>query len=222
MLLLSELMTNAYHHAKVSPGREIWARCAVDDDRLRISVADADDTLPEPRCAAQGDESGRGLSLVTALADTWGAVPRPYGIGKTVWFELSLVEPCCSAEDYGDATRGTALATPKAEGGVMTGEHIPWTPSGAETDDPERIAIREALAFGKALYDRRTALGLTSADLAERAGMTQDEIECIEEGGTEPTVSLLRTLASALDANVRLTPGHDLGSLWLWFEAHAA
>ena len=30
-------------------------------------------------------------------------------------------------------------------------------------DDPERIAIREALAFGKALYDIRTELGLTFA-----------------------------------------------------------
>jgi hypothetical protein len=32
--------------------------------------------------------------------------------------------------------------------------------------DPERIAIREALAFGKALYNIRTALGLTVAQLA--------------------------------------------------------
>jgi hypothetical protein len=30
-----------------------------------------------------------------------------------------------------------------------------------EADDPERLAIRESLAFGKALYDRRTALGLS-------------------------------------------------------------
>ncbi|MGW0768523.1 helix-turn-helix domain-containing protein [Streptomyces sp. NPDC002671] len=102
----------------------------------------------------------------------------------------------------------------------MAGEHVRWAPSGAETDDPERIAIREALAFGKALYDRRTALGLTSVELAERAGMTQDDIECIEEGGTTPTIGLLRTLAAALDSDVRLTAGHDLGSLW--FEAHAA
>ncbi|WP_308168350.1 helix-turn-helix transcriptional regulator [Nonomuraea sp. NEAU-A123] len=87
-------------------------------------------------------------------------------------------------------------------------------------DDLERIAIREALAFGKALYDRRTALGLTVAELAQRAGLTVDEIECIEEGGTAPTVALLRLLAAALDADVRLTSGHDLGSLW--FEAHAA
>jgi transcriptional regulator with XRE-family HTH domain len=71
------------------------------------------------------------------------------------------------------------------------------------------------LAFGKALYDRRTALGLSVTDLAGRAGMTADEIECIEEGGTEPTVALLRRLAAALDADVRLTAGHDLGSVWV-------
>ena len=102
----------------------------------------------------------------------------------------------------------------------MTSQHARWAPSGAETDDPERIAMREALVFGKAVYDHRTALGLTSVELAERAGVTQDDIECIEEGGTEPTVGLLRALAAALDAEIRLTAGHDFGSLW--FEAHAA
>jgi len=83
-----------------------------------------------------------------------------------------------------------------------------------------RVAIREALAFGKAVYDQRRALGLSVDDLAERAGMTADEIECIEEGGTEPTIALLRRLAAALDADVHLTAGHDLGLVW--FETHAA
>ncbi|MFC5824401.1 helix-turn-helix domain-containing protein [Nonomuraea insulae] len=83
-----------------------------------------------------------------------------------------------------------------------------------------RSAVRLSRAFGKALYDRRVALGLSVAELASRAGMTEDEIECIEEGGTEPTVALLRHLAAALEADVRLTAGHDLGSLW--FEPHAA
>ncbi len=104
--------------------------------------------------------------------------------------------------------------------GVMTGYHTRWARPEAQDDDPERIAIREALAFGKALYDRRVALGLSVADLARRADMTAGEIECIEEGGTEPTVALLRRLAAALDADVRLTAGHDLGSVW--FETHAA
>ena len=32
--------------------------------------------------------------------------------------------------------------------------------------------------------------------------MTADEIECIEEGGTEPAIALLRRRAAALDADV--------------------
>ena len=102
----------------------------------------------------------------------------------------------------------------------MTGYHTRWALSREQVEDPERIAIREALVFGKAVYDIRIALGLNVTELARRVGMTDDEIESIEEGGTEPTIALLRRLAAALDADVRLTPGHDLGSLW--FESHAA
>ncbi len=88
VLLLSELMTNACRHAKVSPGREIWAHCVLEAGHLRISVTDANDTLPAPREASLDDEAGRGLTLVAALADDWGAEPRTCGIGKTVWFTL--------------------------------------------------------------------------------------------------------------------------------------
>ena len=59
-----------------------------------------------------------------------------------------------------------------------------------------------------------------TSDLATRADMTVDDVECIEEGGTEPTIALLRLLAAALDSDVRLTPWHDLGSVW--FEPHAS
>ena len=102
----------------------------------------------------------------------------------------------------------------------MTGYHTRWLSRPEHAEDPERIAIREALAFGKAVYDQRRALGLSVTDLAGRADMTVDEIECIEEGGTEPTIALLRHLAAALDADVHLTAGHDLGSIR--FETHAA
>ena len=98
----------------------------------------------------------------------------------------------------------------------MTGYHTRWA---CPPEQPERIAIRGELAFGKAVYDQPRALGLSVADLAGRADMTTDKIECIEEGGTEPAIALLRRPA-ALDADVRLTAGHDLGSLW--FEPHAA
>jgi transcriptional regulator with XRE-family HTH domain len=102
----------------------------------------------------------------------------------------------------------------------MTGYHTRWVLPDADPSDPERIAIRQALAFGKAVYDRRAALQMSIAELALRAGMITDEIECIEEGGTEPTIPLLRRLAAALDADVRITAGDDLGSVG--FESHAA
>ncbi|WP_406342785.1 hypothetical protein [Streptomyces sp. NBC_00648] len=35
-----------------------------------------------------GPRVGARAALVEALSDAWGADPRPYGIGKTVWFEL--------------------------------------------------------------------------------------------------------------------------------------
>ena len=101
----------------------------------------------------------------------------------------------------------------------MTGYHTRWVRPPREAEDPERVAIREALAFGKAVYDQRRTLGLSVAELAERADMTADKIECIEEGGTEPP-SPCCGLAAALNADVHLTAGHDLGSAR--FEPHAA
>ncbi|MGP3773826.1 ATP-binding protein [Streptomyces sp. SDT5-1] len=88
-LLLSELMTNAYRHAKVPPGREIRARAFL-DGALRVEVTDASPTLPVLRTPSTEEESGRGLTLVALLADAWGAEPREGGVGKVVWFELGL------------------------------------------------------------------------------------------------------------------------------------
>ncbi len=58
----------------------------------------------------------------------------------------------------------------------MAGYHTRWFCPPDQADDPERIAIREALAFGKAVYDQPLALGLSIDNLAGRAGMTADEI----------------------------------------------
>jgi transcriptional regulator with XRE-family HTH domain len=102
----------------------------------------------------------------------------------------------------------------------MTGYHTRWVCSPEQTEDPERIAIREAAAFGKVVYDWCHALGLSVADLAGRADMATDEIECSKEGSTEPAIALLRRLATALDAPVYLTAGPDLGPVR--FEPHAA
>ncbi len=60
------------------------------------------------------------------------------------------------------------------------------------------------MAFAKAVYDRRTELGLTQADVAERAGLAQAKVSRIEGADTVPTLPLLRRLARALDASLSI------------------
>jgi anti-sigma regulatory factor (Ser/Thr protein kinase) len=83
-LIVSELATNALHHAG-SPFRAV-----VDRRRggLRIGVEDATDTPLERRDAAHDDVSGRGVGIVAALSRRWGYNPVPGG--KVVWAELPL------------------------------------------------------------------------------------------------------------------------------------
>ncbi|MDP4509226.1 helix-turn-helix domain-containing protein [Nonomuraea turcica] len=42
------------------------------------------------------------------------------------------------------------------------------------------------MALAKAVYDRRTELGLTQAELADRAGLSQAKISRIEGSDTVP------------------------------------
>lgn len=89
-LLLSELITNSLKHACTPPGLELGLRLATYDGLLRVEVADADDRRPVPRRAAPGDEGGRGLTLIQALAERWGFCPRQGASGKATWAELAL------------------------------------------------------------------------------------------------------------------------------------
>ncbi|WP_037803970.1 ATP-binding protein [Streptomyces sp. NRRL F-5135] len=90
--LVAELAANAASHGRVS-GRDFRLTLYVTGDVLRIEVTDTrGERLPELQRPAPGDESGRGLLLVDALADRWGVTeglfPR-----KTVWAELRLARP---------------------------------------------------------------------------------------------------------------------------------
>jgi anti-sigma regulatory factor (Ser/Thr protein kinase) len=91
-LLLSELLTNAIHHAHVSPGREVETVFEINEQRLRVEVSDASNEIPIVRHPGNEDEEGRGLHLVAQMASRWGVdarkVNEAYAIGKTVWFEL--------------------------------------------------------------------------------------------------------------------------------------
>lgn len=84
LLCVSELCTNALVHG-VPPGRGFRLRLSWWDGRgFRVEVHDSGGGWP---CARMPDgESGRGLLLVAALADTWGVGERDPG--KVVWCEF--------------------------------------------------------------------------------------------------------------------------------------
>ncbi|WP_237317107.1 ATP-binding protein [Streptomyces sp. JJ36] len=90
--LVAELAVNAVQHGRV-PGRDFRLRLLLSDgDRLRIEVIDARfDRLPPGPAGTADDlaETGRGLVIVRALADRWGAELGPAPC-KTVWAELDL------------------------------------------------------------------------------------------------------------------------------------
>ncbi|MFB6671206.1 SpoIIE family protein phosphatase [Streptomyces sp. NPDC056390] len=83
-LMVGELVTNAVRHART---RSIEVRL-VRSGTLVCEVEDDDQRLPTLLNAGPGDEFGRGLRVVSALAREWGTSRT--GSGKTVWFELAL------------------------------------------------------------------------------------------------------------------------------------
>ncbi|MBT2418763.1 SpoIIE family protein phosphatase [Streptomyces sp. ISL-22] len=83
-VLVSELVTNAVRH---SHSRPVELRL-VRGDTLLCEVDDDDHDLPTLLNAGSGDETGRGLRVVSTLAREWGTSRT--SAGKTVWFELTL------------------------------------------------------------------------------------------------------------------------------------
>ncbi|MFD7863380.1 ATP-binding protein [Streptomyces sp. NPDC059783] len=98
MLVLSELLTNAGRHARVSPGREIETRFVPVQDGPRIEVHDASAMPPEEQDPDVDACEGRGLLLVRSLSDAWGFGERN-GPGKVVRAELRLGPSPGSGDD---------------------------------------------------------------------------------------------------------------------------
>lgn len=82
-LLVSELVTNAVLHASTAPRLAIRLSRAT----VRIEVYDDDPTIPRPLPFDTERIGGRGLYIVDAMSERWGA--EPAGAGKVVWFELA-------------------------------------------------------------------------------------------------------------------------------------
>jgi anti-sigma regulatory factor (Ser/Thr protein kinase) len=83
ILLTSELATNAIRH---EAGETIMLVITCSEGQLRVDVHDTARALPVVVDAADDEETGRGLMLVSSLSDEWGFYRTP--TGKAVYFAL--------------------------------------------------------------------------------------------------------------------------------------
>jgi anti-sigma regulatory factor (Ser/Thr protein kinase) len=77
-VVVSELVGNSVRHAQPLPDNEIIVRWSLDDQGVVLSVSDGGGSRSSPHAvtASMSAVSGRGLSIVDALADRWWVEDR--------------------------------------------------------------------------------------------------------------------------------------------------
>lgn len=102
---------------------------------------------------------------------------------------------------------------------MSSGYHTSWKVPPEHREDPEYRAAGRRMDFAQAVYDRRSALGWSAAELSLRSGLSEGDIESIEESGVEPTLELIEQLAAALESGALIDPR---STPEFRFEGHAA
>jgi len=92
-LLVTELVANVVDHAG---GDALTLELQLAGAWLRIGVVDGSAIRPVVRELSRSQERGRGMQLVVAIAERWGA--EDHDGGKRVWFELA---PATAGEPSG-------------------------------------------------------------------------------------------------------------------------
>jgi anti-sigma regulatory factor (Ser/Thr protein kinase) len=88
-LLVSELVTNSLRHAQLRPEDRIRLAVDVDDERVRVEVADPGKGFTfEGQADDPENVEGWGLYLVATLSDRWGVANDDDERVTRVWFEL--------------------------------------------------------------------------------------------------------------------------------------
>jgi len=89
VLMMSELATNAIVHA--GTGFEVTIDRS--PGALRVAVADLGGGEPAVQDPSSSEPHGRGLQIVTRLADDWGMTDNHDRSGKTVWYVIRMDQP---------------------------------------------------------------------------------------------------------------------------------
>lgn len=99
VLIVSELATNAFKHARTKPAGESetisLTLCLLPGVVLGIRMIDNCCAPPIPRIVGYCSQSGRGLRLVASESDAWAYAPRPGRRGKeiSVFLRCPAVHP---------------------------------------------------------------------------------------------------------------------------------
>lgn len=164
VLILSELLSNACKHGRplgdaLAGDGDVRAAWSVDrGGRLTLEVTDGGGpTRPAPATPSVTAHGGRGLNIITALADDWGVRDDTRG-EVTVWVVVhkDVHDPDAGHRRDGFATRVTAqpagrpaVGTPSAGTNTRTGLA---DPSGT-TASAHPLATLPALDFADAFDD---------------------------------------------------------------------
>jgi anti-sigma regulatory factor (Ser/Thr protein kinase) len=146
-LIATELASNSVQHAASA----FAIRIEQLPDRIRIEVEDDGAGQPVLASPGPGATSGRGLQIVSALADGWGVIPKDRAEGKTVWVTIALraedtgKEPE-SHESHGHDGRATPhprrSGSPGSDGAQISAPLAPSAPGLRRTPRYCRIATQ--------------------------------------------------------------------------------
>lgn len=222
-LAVSELVTNAILHAE--PPMTVHVRGTIEHPRVEVTDQSL---LPPQRLDSHhlvdlGDDSswatmGRGLDLVAAYSERWGADISPNGTGKVVWFEPSngLRETPVEGEVFdvegAIARRGLRPVDPKDMLEIrLLGMPVElfahlrrhFNELGRELrllalSEPERypLAVEFSDLFLQVEYERRQVAGIDILDEAINAGGAAVDLTYL----TPPTApTTMRRLGELLD-----------------------
>ncbi len=135
--VVSEMATNAVLHARTPYSVSLH----LSDELLRIAVSDASPRMPQRRAYGPDATTGRGLSLIRALAEADGVDAT--GTTKTVWCQLRADGSSGAGSDV-DSDQLTGAAT-----GTRQLAELPTSPGGPGPTSDD-TAARHDLGAGPA------------------------------------------------------------------------